>query len=153
MKHFQKNSLIAFLSMILTSCTFSANTSQQNNEEDREEAEKVTALFYAYLENKEYPKTHPFFSQRFLEVTNNTEIDKIFEDSDERLGSINKRELHEWETNISFGTNSSSNYILVYNITREKYNSLETITLEKEGSKIKILGYHIQSPGFDKVAE
>jgi hypothetical protein len=142
--------IVSLISILFISCTFKVNSKRQNSEEDKNDAEFVTSLFYTHLENKEYLKTHAFFSPKFFEVTSASELDSIFIKCDEKLGEIKNKNLANWETNIVIGTNSSSHYLLVYNVTREKYNSVETIRLTKESDKIKILSYYVQSDGYVK---
>lgn len=95
-----------------------------------------------------YKETHSLFSPRFLEVTDTTQINKIFQASNEQLGQIKDQILETCETNIVEGSNPISEYLLVYTIKRTKFNSKETIHLEKENGVIKITSYNVQSDGF-----
>ena len=138
------------MSLAITSCNFNANISSDNREQDKNDAEEITSLMYAYLENKDFEKAHAFFSPRFFEVTPQKKLDEIFITSDKQLGTVKTRNLIKWETRVKSGTNSSSEYLLVYNVIREKFNSTEMIRLEKEKNEIKIIAYNVQSDGFIK---
>ncbi|OUD35316.1 hypothetical protein [Flavobacterium sp. FPG59] len=143
----KKNYLSIFLlSISLSSCNF--NNHHTNRPLDKEEVERVTTKFYYSLRDKKYKETHSLFSTRFLEVTDTSKIDKIFQGSDEELGEIKDQILETCETNVVEGSNPISEYLLVYKVKRTKFDSKETIHLEKENGTIKILSYNVQSDGF-----
>ena len=137
--------LILLISIFISSCTF--NSSYVDRDVDRQEAERVTVKFFYLLRDKKFNETHSLFSPRFLEVTNKEKINQIFQTSEERLGSIKDQILESWNTNIVKGTNSKSEYLLVYKVKRTKFDSKEKIRLEKENDTIKILYYNIESEG------
>jgi hypothetical protein len=139
-----KSSMFVFLAISITSCNFNVNSTTENREEDKDEAEKVTLLFYAYLENNDFNKTHDLFSPKFIEVTNLSELDTIFIRSNRELGKVKNKELLNWETRVKSGTDPLSEYLLVYKVTREKHESKETIRLQKENNAIKILAYNVE---------
>lgn len=141
---------IIFLTTIMISCNLNVNSTMENREEDKDEAERVTMLFYAYLESNEFEKTHSFFSPKFIEVTSLSDLDTILVRSNRELGKVKNKELMGWQTNVKSGTDPSSEYFLVYKVTREKYDSKESIRLQKENEKIKILAYNVESEGFNK---
>ncbi|RTY85912.1 hypothetical protein EKL32_28245 [Flavobacterium sp. GSN2] len=134
------------LSLISISCNF--NSHYTNREIDREEAERVTTKFYYLLRDKNHKNTFELFSQKFLEITDTTQLNEIYITSDEKLGNITDQTLLSWETNIIEGSNPVSEYLLVYNVKRNKFDSKEIIRLEKENGVIKILAYNVSSDGF-----
>jgi hypothetical protein len=141
----KKTILILFISTFITSCTF--NSSYVDREVDRQEAERVTVKFFYLLHEKKFNETHSLFSPRFMEVTNKEKLNQLFQASEEKLGSVKDQSLESWNTNVVKGTNSKSEYLLVYNVKRTKFNSKETLRLEKENDTIKILYYNIESEG------
>ncbi len=137
---------ICIIFFSLSSCNF--NNHYTNRPLDKEQVESVTTKFYYLLRDKKYKETHSLFSPRFLEVTDTSKINKIFQASDEELGEIKDQILETCETNVVEGSNPISEYLLVYDVKRTKFNSKETIHLEKENGVIKILSYNVQSDGF-----
>lgn len=137
---------IFLLSITLSSCNF--NKHYTNRPLDKEEVERITTKFYYLLRDKKYKQTNSLFSPRFLEVTNASKVSEIFQASDEKLGEIKDQTLETCETNVVEGSNPISEYLLVYNVKRTKFNSKETIHLEKEKGIIKILSYNVQSDRF-----
>ena len=133
-------------SLVFSSCNF--NSHYTDKPLDRDEAERITVKFYYLLRDKNYNDTYKLFSPRFLEVTNTSKIEQIFKTSDEELGEIKDQSLVSWKTNVVKGSNPISEYLLVYDVKRSKFNSKETIRLEKENDTIKILSYNVQSDGF-----
>lgn len=140
--------IVSLLSFLIASCNITANTKRLNRTEDKQAAEKVTSLLYSLLENKAYSKTHDLFSKDFWKVTKASDLDTLLNNTEEKLGKIKSKKVETWETSIISGTDPSSVYLLVYNVTREKYNSVETIKLTKEGDRIKIYYYNVKSEGF-----
>lgn len=140
--------IVSLFSFLLASCNITANTKRLNRTEDKQAAEKVTSLLYSLLENKAYSKTHDLFSKDFWKVTKASDLDTLLNNTEEKLGKIKSKKVETWETSIISGTDPSSVYLLVYNVTREKYNSVETIKLTKEGDRIKIYSYNVKSEGF-----
>jgi len=143
----KKKSFLLVLTLVsLTSCNF--NSFYTDRKSDKEDAESVTTKFYYLLRDKKYQDTYKLFSPRFLEITNESKIKDIYDASDNKLGSIKDQNLISWKTNIVEGSNPKSEYLLVYEVKREKFISKETIRLEKENDTIKILAYNVQSDGF-----
>ena len=138
--------ILLFISLFLLSCNY--NSYYTDREIDREEAERVTVKFFYLLRDSKHKETHSLFSKRFLKVTNTSKVDEIFNTSDTKLGKIENHTLETWHTNIVEGSNPKSEYLLVYNVKRSKFDSKETFRLEKENDTIKILGYNVQSDGF-----
>lgn len=56
---------------------------------------------------------------------------------------ISNIQLTIWETFVSVGTSSKSQYVLSYRVERNIQNTQEKITLEKDVDSIKIVGYDV----------
>ncbi len=96
-------------------------------------------------------KAESLFSEQFFEVTDRETLNKIFAKTLEECGNLTNFTLEEWTTFIVKGTDSKSEYVLVYRITRDKKNTTERIGLIKEEDEaIKIVSYHVN---FDMLDE
>ena len=58
-------------------------------------------------------------------------------------GNFTNYQLSSWNTLIVKGTDSKSEYSLIYEVKRPLINTEEIFSLEKEKDKIKIVGYKI----------
>lgn len=58
-------------------------------------------------------------------------------------GNISNYSLSEWETIVATGANPKADYLLIYNAQRDKINTEEIFSLEKENDSIKIIGYKV----------
>ena len=140
---------IIFSLIFLLSCNL--NTTYSNRESDKREAEQITNKLYHYLEMQELEKAESLFSEQFFEVTDRETLNKIFAKTLEKCGNLTNFTLEEWTTFIVKGTDSKSEYVLVYRITRDKKNTTERIGLIKEEDEaIKIVSYHVN---FDMLDE
>ena len=140
---------IIFSLIFLLSCNL--NTTYSNRESDKREAEQITNKLYHYLEMQELEKAESLFSEQFFEVTDRETLNKIFTKTLEECGNLTNFNLEEWTTFIVQGTDSKSEYVLVYKITRHKKNTTERIGLIKEEDEtIKIVSYHVN---FDMLDE
>lgn len=140
---------IIFSLIFLLSCNL--NTTYSNRESDKREAEQITNKLYHYLEMQELEKAESLFSEQFFEVTDRETLNKIFAKTLEECGNLTNFTLEEWTTFIVKGTDSKSEYVLVYRITRDKKNTTERIGLIKEEDEaIKIVSYHVN---FDMLDE
>ncbi len=86
----------------------------------------------------------------FFNVTNRDGLETIFKKTAETLGNYKYKKLIDWKTNRVEGSNAGADYLLIYEVTYDKYKAQETIRLIKEGSSIRIIGYNINSDGFLK---
>lgn len=140
---------IIFSLIFLLSCNL--NTTYSNRESDKREAEQITNKLYHYLEMQELEKAESLFSEQFFEVTDRETLNKIFAKTLEECGNLTNFTLEEWTTFIVKGTDSKSEYVLIYKVTREKKNTTERIGMIKEKDEtIKIVSYHVN---FDMLDE
>ncbi|RZL31550.1 MAG: hypothetical protein EOP00_34980, partial [Pedobacter sp.] len=134
---------LSLILILIWSCNF--NSTFINREEDKKDAEKIAEEFYGHLQKGAYPKLHTLISERFWKTTTDDKLDDFLTSADHKLGPIKSKTLAHWEAKTIKGTQSSSTYVLYYLVQRGKHQAKETLTLTKEGSKIKILGYNINS--------
>lgn len=141
--------LVAF-SLTMAGCTFNATSINQS--EDKEAAEEIANEFYGYMSENKHEEAYKLFSHRFLAVTPKDSLLMMFKRTKEILGDFKGNELQSWESKEVSGTDSRTEYVLVYDIKYSKHKAIETISLLKEGDEgdIKILGYNVQSDGFLK---
>jgi hypothetical protein len=132
---------LLFISLV-ASCNL--NTTSSNNESDKREAEEITNKLYYYLETKDFQNAQTLFSEKFFEVTDREKLQKIFNQSHEEFGNLTNFSLLEWNTFVVKGTQAKSEYLLVYQVEREKKPTVEKIGMIKENDSIKIVSYHIQ---------
>lgn len=137
-----KKILLFITLMLLISCSF--NQTFSNRESDRDDAEKISKkIYWELLQGTNKDKIYELFSDKFFEVTNKDQLDKLISDSQQEYGVIKEYNLEHWETLVVKGSNSKSEYLLTYNVTRESGNTKETFSMLKEDENIKIVGYHI----------
>lgn len=128
---------------LLYSCSF--NSTASNREEDKNEAEKLTTKFYESLLVDDYSSVKGMFSDKFFAVTNEDQLNKLFNDSQTFNGKIVNYNLQNWETFVVKGTDAKSEYLFTYKIEREENPTVETISMLKEDGVIKIVGSNIAS--------
>jgi hypothetical protein len=145
---YSRKNIIFLLIILNIFILFGCNFFYKNREEDKNDAEKVTIEFYNFLQHDKYELTYKFFSPELLEVTDSTKLKLTFESLKSKLGAIKSYKLTDWETLRIEGTNPKSEYVLVYEIERELYNSKERISLVKVDGEIKIIGFNVDSDGF-----
>lgn len=139
-------SISVILSLTLFfSCSFTAT--YNNRIEDKNEAQKVGDKFYSLLKAGKYDDAYKLFSKKFFQVTDTSQMNKMYRMTYQKLGAIVSDSVAHWETHIVTGTNPSSIYVLYYLVERQKYESKETVSLSKENDSIKIDGYRINSDG------
>ena len=141
--------ILSVFSIFLTSCQL--NTTSSNRESDKREAEEITNKFYHHLEMNEFDKAETLFSESFFEVTDREKLNKIFQKTIEDCGDLSNFELEEWNTFVVSGTDSKSEYVLLYKVTRDKKQTTERIGMVKEEDEnIRIVSYHVN---FDMLDE
>ncbi len=143
----KRHYLIMLLLIGISSCNFTSH--YIDREEDKREAEKTLTVFYSLIKKERFKESLSMYSPTFFKVTGKKELIKYCEMINEKLGEIKNLELTKWNTNITIGAKSSSNYVFVYEVERSDFSSTETITLAKENNKIKIMAYNIISDGFE----
>lgn len=142
--------IVCIATLVVNGCSF--NSTFTNSIEDRKDAEKVTNKLYELIKKKDYEATTVLFSKSFFEASDKEKLFEIFNATNVKLGSLEKTEIGQWETQRVEGTDPSANYALQYNNQYTNYQATETIRLtrEKDG-EIKIISYNINSDGFFKV--
>lgn len=130
-----------FFLLFFSNCTF--NTSRENREEDKKEAEKVTQKFFTLIKENNKQALYNLFSDKFFNVTSNDQLNQMLDIADKEGGKIKKITLSHWETNVVKGTDPKSEYYLAYYNIRDKMNTEEIFSLQKENNDIKIVGYKI----------
>jgi len=133
--------LLSILTIVFAGCNF--NTTSTNNEYDRKDAEKITNKFYHYLDMNDFKKAETLFSEKFFEVTDRDQLQKIFEKTVEDCGTLTNFELQDWNTLVVKGSNPKSEYVLLYKVSRKKKDTMERVSMMKENDSIKIVGYHL----------
>jgi hypothetical protein len=88
-------------------------------------------------------QSYELFSNRFFKVTNKEKLNDLFDLTQKEGGAFSDYSLSHWETLVVNGTDSRSEYLLTYYVTREKMNTEEIFSMQKEGDSIKIVGYKI----------
>lgn len=142
------NSLIIALCSILASCQF--NMTYNNRQIDKEAAEKVTNLLLINLEGKNYTAADTLFSKDFYKTTSRKKLNDIFTMTVDKLGDIQVTNLANWQTKVVSGTDSYGEYAFLYNTRYQYYSGQVTIHLIKDpDGKIRVIGYHVKSDGFD----
>lgn len=136
-----KKYLLILISLLLVSCDF--NKYYKDREEDKQEAEHVTARFYSLIEENNKPEALTLFSDKFFQVTDRDKLNQMIEDTQREYGKMKNYNLSQWETLVVKGSNPKSEYLLTYNVQRDTVQTQETFSLQKENNKIKIIGYKI----------
>jgi len=131
-----------FLLLLLISCTF--NTTRENREEDKKEAEQIAQNFYILIKENNSEKAFKLISKNLFKVTSKEKFNQILNQSYIECGNIKNDSLVHWETLVIKGSNPKSEYVLIYNVKRDIKNTQEKFTLHKEGDSIKIIGYDIR---------
>lgn len=152
MKKYAKNLVRLYFYIVLgllTSCHF--NSQYLDRDEDKNEAEKVSNIFYEDLKNDTIKETTiKLFSDKFWSLENSDSFKIVIKKTQEKLGRLREVKLDHWKTKVVTGSNPSSEYVLFYLNKYEKYNAKEKVSLVKENDTIKIIGYDINSDGFIK---
>lgn len=136
-----KTYILILITLFLTSCNL--NRTYENREEDKKEAEKITQKFFSLVKENNKQEALKLFGKGFFKVSNKNELNQTIEWTKKEAGNISNYSLYEWETTVVTGTNPKANYLLVYNAQRDKINTEEIFSLEKENDSIKIIGYKV----------
>jgi hypothetical protein len=132
---------------IISACHF--NSQYINRDQDKNDAEKITNLFYNDVKNGTISdKTFELFSSKFWKSTDEEEFASFLINIQKELGILIEVKLDNWNTKVVEGTDPIYSYELTYLNTYEKCTAQETITLERENGVIKIVRYDISSNGF-----
>ncbi|HRB70957.1 MAG: hypothetical protein E2604_02210 [Flavobacterium sp.] len=142
-----KNSIvILLLGSFLSSCNFNANVKKENDVQDKEEAESTAGLFYLYMTNKTYDSIPKLMSNEFYKLVSEAELKTYLINKERKLGEFKDFTLKDWKTTRTSGTNSKTEYLLIYDVTYSNAHAEESISLVKENEKVKIFGYNVNSP-------
>jgi len=137
-----KKYLVFLVTLLLV---MGCNYTHQNREQDKQEAEKITNDFYNKVINDNGKETESLFSDNFFEATDKSKFNLIFSQSNNDYGKILNHTLVKAETFVVEGNNPQGEYLLVYNVEREKMKTQEFFTMREEKGKIKIVGYRINT--------
>lgn len=143
---------VIWIVFLISACKF--NTQRTNNYSDKNEGERIVGTYFGniLLERQELNKN--LFSEDFFDEINYTTFLNNQRYLDNKLGKVLGKELKSWETSVLWGTNSKSEYLFVYKVEREKYDSFETFYLIKDDNdSIKIRNYKLESEGLLKPDE
>lgn len=143
-------SRICFLVIVFlaVSCTFNATYRRQLS--DKQDAEKVANALYGHIIDSAYSEADHLFHENFFQVTPKDSLHNIYRKTKQNLGTFKSNKLIEWDTKQTVGTKEKTEYVLVYKVGYSKFEATETIVLLKDeiSDGIKIIRYHIDSPGF-----
>ncbi|SFO09310.1 hypothetical protein SAMN05421741_1202 [Paenimyroides ummariense] len=138
--------ILAILSLSF-SCN-NLNVQRKNTERDKVEGEKVLNTYFDNLASNKREDNLKLFSEVFFEKTPKDTFLKQDSIVGLKLGKIIERNLLKWETNIIEGRRAISEYVFIYDVKREKYNTKETFYLIKEPTdSIRIHTYQVESEG------
>ncbi|MGG5211020.1 hypothetical protein ACQWU4_19030 [Chryseobacterium sp. MIQD13] len=145
-----KKFCIILISFLLISCSF--NQTFSNREEDKKEAEKISQKFFWELKyGGNLDTIYNLFSDKFFEVTNKEKLLQIINVSQNDIGRVEEYNLVKWETLIIKGSNSKSEYLLIYDVKRGSGKTEETFSMEKDkNGDIKIVGYRVNQDLLNK---
>jgi len=136
-----KKYILILISFLFIGCGF--DKTYHNREEDRQDAEKVTEKFYDLIKQNNRKEAFKLIGDKFFKTTNKKQLNQMIDDINAECGEISDSQLTIWETFVSVGTNSKSQYVLSYRIERDIQNTQEKFTLEKNNDSIKIVGYDV----------
>ena len=137
-----------FFMIFLSSCNFSGNVSFSNEEEEKTNAESVAAEFFMAVSQSDFERTLPLFSESFFALTSEEQMLENLKETKVKLGNFETFKLSDWKTLRVKGSGSKSEYLLVYDVKYSNFDAQEIFSMVKEGEKVKIVGYRINSDGF-----
>lgn len=112
------------------------------------EGEKIVNTYFDNIKSDKEDDNLSLFSNAFFEKVSKEDFVEKRNAVDIKLGKVLDRKLQKWETNIVDGTNPKSEYLFIYEVEREKYNSIETFYLIKESTdSVKVQSYQVESEG------
>jgi len=143
-----KNLILILVTLSFFYSCNNLNIKRQNTTTDKVEGEKVVNNYFDNLNLNKVDDNLKLFSSVFFDKISKEDFKKHCSIVDIKLGKVIDRKLLKWETNIVDGTNPKSEYLFIYDVEREYYNSKETFYLTKEATdSIKILTYQVASDG------
>ena len=146
-----KHLYLILISFLLISCSF--NQTFSNREEDKKDAEEISQKFFWELKYGGNMDTiYNLFGDKFFEVTDKDKLLQIINTSQNDIGRVEEYNLVKWETLIVKGSNSKSEYLLVYDVKRgTTAKTEETFSMQKDkNGDIKIVGYRVNQDLLNK---
>jgi len=145
-----KHLYLILISFLLISCSF--NQTFSNREEDKKDAEEISQKFFWELKYGGNMDTiYSLFGDKFFEVTDKDKLLQIINTSQNDIGRVEEYNLVKWETLIVKGSNSKSEYVLVYDVKRGTAKTEETFSMQKDkNGDIKIVGYRVNQDLLNK---
>ncbi|PZR18881.1 MAG: hypothetical protein DI539_16035 [Flavobacterium psychrophilum] len=142
--------VIALVCFLVAGCQF--NTSMMNQNEDKVDGEKVANTLYSLLSEDKFAEAEKLFGEETFTVATKEQLRDLFAKTRTYLGKFKGNKLVDWKSQETSGSVDKTEYKMVYEVTYEKYAATETFLLLKKGDDgpVKIIGYHVDSPGFLK---
>ena len=127
--------------IMLIGCTLNSNKTLINRLEEKYEAEEITNEFFKYQDTNDTAVVG-LFSDSFVKKNGKEQLIELLNKNKIRFGSLKKITLERWETEFVPGTNSSSEYFLVFNNEYENHHVKESFKMHKGyGGKIEVINY------------
>lgn len=139
--HFIKIITIFFLLAPVYACHF--NSTFLNREKDKDDASKVVDSFYKAIGDNNFKDVDKIMGDSFLKYTPIDTLRQTILHVNQEYGNVKSFSIINWQTRVMEGTDSRADYLLLYDVTRDKKHTQESFTLTKEGNKVKITNYHI----------
>jgi hypothetical protein len=127
--------------IMLIGCTLNSNKTITNRLEDKFEAEEIANEFFKYQDTND-TTVIGLFSDSFVKKNGKEQLIELLNKNKIRFGSLKKITLERWETKFVEGTNSSSEYFLVFNNEYENHHIKESFKMHKGNrGKIEVINY------------
>ncbi|WP_333596754.1 hypothetical protein [Chryseobacterium flavum] len=133
-----KKYILILISFLFIGCSY--DKIYENRESDRQEAQKIANKFYSLIKQNNREEAFKLFNQ---ETTSKEKFNLVLDKIESENGQIQDESLINWETYIIKGTNSKSDYLLVYQVNRSITNTQEAFIMQKIDGTIKIEKYKI----------
>lgn len=122
--------------------TFAALLASCGVKQDMDDAGAEIQQFHAYYDRKEYDSIWATTSAEFRKISTKQDFERLLVAIRTKLGAVKKADQRGWQANT---TNGVSTVVINVGTTFEKGDGTETFTFVREGEKLKLLGYNIQS--------
>jgi hypothetical protein len=130
--------------LFLSSCNFSANVNFKDEKVEKDNAESTATLFYSAVRDSKIDAALELFRDSIYKKSGEKEKLKLFLiQKEEKLKNFKDYSLKEWKTSRAIGTDSKSQYLLVYNVKYDNCETTETMILVNEKGKVKIWNYNV----------
>lgn len=141
----RRNQIIVVVVIVAVGAIFYIN----NLNSSVDEAKSVADQFYNYIKANDPQLASNLYHSSFFQTTSVEDVNSLIIAVNSKLGNITDYELVNWNIKSFVGTSGSNTRIdLVFEVTRTKYNSIETLVLLKENNApFLISGYNINSEG------